>query len=326
MKFEKPFDLITILGPTACGKTRLAALLADRLDGEIISADSRQVYRRMDIGTGKDLDDYKVNGKTIPHHLIDIAEPGTEFNVFLYQQEFIRAYKEIKSRNKIPLLCGGSGFYLESILNRKMLVEVPQNNLLRETLKNKSLEELVSILSGLKKLHSNTDSADVSRAIRAIEIETYIIENKKPEQNFPEIRSLIIGVNPGREFVRKNITQRLETRLKAGMIGEVEKLLSEGIEPSCMMNYGLEYKFLTLYLKGQINYSDMFQQLNTAIHQFAKRQMTWFRRMEKKGFKILWLDGEMSEEKKLELIITYIEAESKGDKKNSPEIAHGMDY
>lgn len=318
---KKSFELITILGPTACGKTKLAAGLAFHLNGEIISADSRQVYRGMNIGTGKDYEDYIVKGQKIPFHLIDIAEPGTEFNVYRYQQEFINVYKDIRLRNKTGIFCGGTGLYLESVLRGYKLIEVPEDLNLREELKNKSLEELVNILSSLRKLHNNTDSTDINRTIRAIEIETYLLKNRDQVNDFPEIRSLIFGINPDREIVRKRITDRLESRLKNGMIEEVQRLIESGITPGQLKFYGLEYKFLTMYVSGEIKYEEMFRLLNTAIHQFAKRQMTWFRKMEKKGFIIHWLDGSRSTDENLERIMRKI-AETADSPSSGSQIAN----
>lgn len=294
--------MITILGPTASGKTRLAAQLAYEIDGEIISADSRQVYRGMDIGTGKDYNDYIVKDKKIPYHLVDIAEPGTEFNVFQYQQEFLKTYKDIKDRSKIPVLCGGTGLYLESILKGYKLTDVPHNAVLREELKNKSQEELVEILSSLRKLHNITDSSDRERTLRAIEIETYHQQNKGTPEDFPSIRNLVIGIQIERPLLRKRITQRLEKRLNSGMVEEVKNLLANGLTPEKLKHYGLEYKFLTMYVLGEMSYEEMFSQLNTAIHQFAKRQMTWFRKMERSGIRINWIDGMLSDEELLKII------------------------
>lgn len=295
-------DMLTILGPTASGKTSLAAHLAFKLDGEIISADSRQVYREMDIGTGKDYEDYIVNEKKIPYHIIDIAEPGTEFNVYRFQQEFVQAYNTILKRKKTPILCGGSGFYLESILKGYRLIEVPENSMLREKFKTKSLDDLVKILSSLRNLHSNTDSTDISRTIRAIEIETYNKEQRDLVNDFPRIRSFITGIHLERQILRKRITERLEKRLNSGMVEEVKNLLEKGIAPEKLMHYGLEYKFLTMFIVGDLSYGEMFSRLNTAIHQFAKRQMTWFRKMEKAGTKIFWIDGMQSKEMMVEQI------------------------
>ena len=296
------FDLITILGPTASGKTPLAAAWADKLDTEIISADSRQVYRRMDLGTGKDLADYTVNGKNIPFHLIDIVEPGTKYNVFEYQRDFLNAYKDITARGKLPILCGGTGMYLESILKGYRLLPVPENPELRKNLEGKSLEELTQILSTYKTLHKSTDVDTAKRAIRAIEIEEYYKHQPIDEREFPTLNSLIIGVDIDRDLRREKITRRLKQRLEEGMIEEVKGLLAEGIAPEDLIYYGLEYKYLTLHAIGQLTFDEMFVQLETAIHQFAKRQMTWFRGMERRGFTIEWLDATLPTEEKVERI------------------------
>ena len=296
------FDLITILGPTASGKTPLAAALADKLDTEIISADSRQVYRRMDLGTGKDLADYTVNGKRIPFHLIDIVEPGTKYNVFEYQRDFLNAYKDITARGKLPILCGGTGMYLESILKGYRLLPVPENPELRKNLEGKSLEELTQILSTYKTLHNSTDVDTAKRAVRAIEIEEYYKHQPIDEREFPTLNSLIIGVDIDRDLRREKITRRLKQRLEEGMIEEVKGLLAEGIAPEDLIYYGLEYKYLTLHAIGQLTFDEMFVQLETAIHQFAKRQMTWFRGMERRGFTIEWLDATLPTEEKVERI------------------------
>ena len=295
-------DLITILGPTASGKTPLAAALADKLDTEIISADSRQVYRRMDLGTGKDLADYTVNGKRIPFHLIDIVEPGTKYNVFEYQRDFLNAYKDITARGKLPILCGGTGMYLESILKGYRLLPVPENPELRKNLEGKSLEELTQILSTYKTLHNSTDVDTAKRAIRAIEIEEYYKHQPIDEREFPTLNSLIIGVDIDRDLRREKITRRLKQRLEEGMIEEVKGLLAEGIAPEDLIYYGLEYKYLTLHAIGQLTFDEMFVQLETAIHQFAKRQMTWFRGMERRGFTIEWMDATLPTEEKVERI------------------------
>ena len=296
------FDLITILGPTASGKTPLAAALADKLDTEIISADSRQVYRRMDLGTGKDLADYTVNGKRIPFHLIDIVEPGTKYNVFEYQRDFLNAYKDITARGKLPILCGGTGMYLESILKGYRLLPVPENPELRKNLEGKSLEELTQILSTYKTLHNSTDVDTAKRAVRAIEIEEYYKHQPIDEREFPTLNSLIIGVDIDRDLRREKITRHLKQRLEEGMIEEVKGLLAEGIAPEDLIYYGLEYKYLTLHAIGQLTFDEMFVQLETAIHQFAKRQMTWFRGMERRGFTIEWLDATLPTEEKVERI------------------------
>ena len=300
------YDLITILGPTASGKTPLAAALADRLSTEIISGDSRQVYRRMDLGTGKDLADYTVEGRQVPYHLIDIVEPGYKYNVFEYQRDFLKAYEEIVAKGKLPILCGGTGMYIESVLKGYRLLPVPENPELRAGLEGKSLEELTHILEGYKKLHNSTDVDTAKRAIRAIEIEEYYKQQPPEYREFPSLKSLIIGVDIDRELRREKITRRLKQRLDEGMVDEVRGLLNEGISAENLIYYGLEYKFLTQYAIGELTYEEMFLQLETAIHQFAKRQMTWFRGMERRGFTIHWLDATLPMEEKTEQIINLI--------------------
>ena len=300
------YDLITILGPTASGKTPLATVLADKLGTEIISGDSRQVYRRMDLGTGKDLADYKVEGRSVPYHLIDIVEPGYKYNVFEYQRDFLGAYESIVAKGKLPILCGGTGMYIESVLKGYRLLPVPENPQLRASLEGKSLEELTRILESYKKLHNSTDVDTVKRAIRAIEIEEYYRQQPLEYREFPSLKSLIVGVDIDRELRREKITRRLKQRLDEGMVEEVKGLLAEGIHPDNLIYYGLEYKFLTQYVIGELTYEEMFRQLETAIHQFAKRQMTWFRGMERRGFTIHWLDATLPTEEKVERIINLI--------------------
>ena len=283
------YDIITILGPTASGKTGLAANLAYHLDAEIISADSRQVYRRMDLGTGKDLADYEVNGVHIPYHLIDIAEPGTKYNVYEYQKDFLNAYEDIKNRGKKVIVCGGTGLYLESVLRGYRLSPVPQNPEIRQKLEGKSLEELTQILSTYKVLHNTTDVDTAKRAIRAIEIAEYYRVTPIEDRPFPTLKSLTLGTNVDRETRRERITRRLHQRLQEGMIDEVRNLLAEGIPADDLIYYGLEYKYLTLHATGKLSYEEMFRQLEIAIHQFAKRQMTWFRGMERRGTAIQWV-------------------------------------
>ena len=286
---QKSYDLITVLGPTASGKTRFAVQLADRLGAEIISGDSRQVYRRMDLGTGKDLDDYRIGDRSVPYHLIDIVEPGTKYNVFEYQRDFLEAYNDIHQRGRKAVLCGGTGLYIESVLRAYRLSPVPQNPELRERLADKSLEELTALLATYKSLHNTTDVDTAQRAIRAIEIEEYYRQTPLDRRPFPKIESLTLGVDVSREVRRERISQRLRKRLDEGMCGEVERLLAEGIKPEDLIYYGLEYKYVTLYVTGQITFDEMAQQLEIAIHQFAKRQMTWFRGMERRGTPILWI-------------------------------------
>ena len=300
------YDLITILGPTASGKTPLAAALADKLGTEIISGDSRQVYRRMDLGTGKDLVDYVVDGRPVPYHLIDIVEPGYKYNVFEYQRDFLKAYEEIVAKGKLPVLCGGTGMYIESVLKGYRLLPVPENPELRASLEGKTLEELTDILRRYKKLHNSTDVDTAKRAIRAIEIEEYYKQQPPEYREFPSLKSLIVGVDIDRELRREKITRRLKQRLDEGMVEEVRGLLTEGVSAENLIYYGLEYKFLTQYVIGELIFEEMFQQLETAIHQFAKRQMTWFRGMERRGFTIHWLDATLSMEEKLEQIINWI--------------------
>ena len=300
--------MITILGPTASGKTDLATHLAARLNAEIISADSRQVYRGMDIGTGKDLADYVVDGHVIPYHLIDICESGTKYNLFRYQQDFLDCYEDIRSRGALPILCGGTGLYIEAVLKGYSLSPVPQNPALRTELEGKNLDELTNILVDLKRrnhsvMHNKTDVDSCQRAIRTIEIETYNLTKPTEERQCPPIDSLIIGVDIDREERRRKITKRLKERLKAGMIDEVDGLLKRGIPADDLIYYGLEYKFVTEYIIGKLTYEEMFQQLEIAIHQFAKRQMTWFRGMERRGFTIHWVNAARKMEDKVEEIL-----------------------
>ena len=296
------YDLITILGPTASGKTTLGVALTHALDGEIISADSRQIYRGMDLGTGKDLEEYTIEGKTVPYHLIDIVDAGYKYNVFEYQRDFLKAYEGIVSRSNPAILCGGTGLYLESILKGYRLLPVPENKALRDSLASYSLEELTEKLKAYKELHNSTDVDTCKRAIRAIEIEEYYLTQPADERSFPKLNSLIIGVDIDRELRRSKISKRLKQRLDEGMIQEVEALLETGISADDLIYYGLEYKFLTLYCIGKLTYDEMFEQLETAIHQFAKRQMTWFRGMERKGFTIHWIDAKLPTNDKLEEI------------------------
>lgn len=303
--------LITIIGPTASGKTPFAVELANKIDGEIISGDSRQIYRQMDIGTGKDLNEYTVGGKTIKHHLIDIREPGDKYTLYDFQRDFHVAYHDVLSRNKNPILCGGTGLYIESILRGYELKSVPENEELRKSLQNKSMKELSTILSEYKKLHNTTDTDTKQRAIRAIEIASHQQKEQSSAQSYAPIDSLIIGVNIDRENRRSKISSRLKMRIDEGMIDEVKKLLSLGIAPDDLIYYGLEYKFVTLYAIGKISYQEMLNQLEVAIHQFAKRQMTWFRGMERCSLKINWIDALLPMEEKvvkaMELIATSIQ-------------------
>ena len=297
----KSCQLITVLGPTASGKTTFATALAAHLDTEIISADSRQVYRSMDIGTGKDLSDYVVAERTIPYHLIDIRNPGEKYNVFEYQHDFFKAYEQIKAKGKLPILCGGTGMYIEAVLKGYKLLDVPENKELRNSLKDKSLNELETILSGYKALHNKTDVDSAQRAIRAIEIEEYYKKEVPGQNEYEPIDSLIIGLQIDREPRREKISKRLRSRLDEGMVDEVRSILSTGVHPDDLIYYGLEYKYLTLYITGKLPYDEMVSQLEIAIHQFAKRQMTWFRGMEKRGSRIHWIDSALPTNEKIAL-------------------------
>lgn len=299
--------MITILGPTASGKTSLAAALAYEIGGEIISADSRQVYRGMTIGTGKDLDDYSVNGHNIGYHLIDIAEPGDKYNIYEYQRDFHKVYSELMQRNVRPILCGGSGLYIESVLKGYSLSTVPQNPELRQSLSGKTLDELTEILIDLKarnnsNMHNRSDVDTAQRAIRAIEIEMYNLQHPAQNRQFPPVESVIIGVDIDRESRRKRITERLKERLQHGLVEEVKGLIDSGLSVESLIYYGLEYKFVTEYVIGKLSRDEMFRSLEIAIHQFAKRQMTWFRGMERRGFTINWIDWHLPMADKLEQI------------------------
>ena len=318
--------MITILGPTASGKTSLAAALAAQIDtldasvwggstkgAEIISADSRQVYRGMDIGTGKDLEDYTVEGKLIPYHLIDICDAGTKYNLFQYQQDFYDAYLDITHRGVLPILCGGTGLYIESVLKGYHLSPVPQNPALRTSLEGKTLEELTDMLVDLKAkngshMHNRTDVDTAQRAIRAIEIETYNLEHPMPERELPAVDSLVIGVSIDRDARRDKITHRLKQRLENGMVAEIKGLLDRGIPAENLLYYGLEYKFITEYVIGKTSYEEMLRGLEIAIHQFAKRQMTWFRGMERRGFTIHWIDALQPMEQKVEQVLELMKS------------------
>lgn len=300
-------DLIVILGVTATGKTKLAAHLAERLDGEIISADSRQVYRGMDIGTGKDLADFVVNGKQIPYHLIDIKNAGEEYNVFEFQQDFLAAYQSIINKKKQAILCGGTGLYLEAVLKGYRMLEIPTNNILREHLELKNEEALIKLLQQYKPLHNTTDTTDKERLIKAIEIAIFQDENKSSTADFPQFNHYLIGIYFEREEIRQRITKRLKHRLeKENMIGEVQELLNKGVSPEKLKFYGLEYKFVTAYLLNEITKEELFTKLNIAIHQFAKRQATWYRKMEKKGFKVNWIDGNLNLEEKISKVLSLV--------------------
>ena len=300
--------LITILGPTASGKTSLATALAVEIGAEIISADSRQVYRGMSIGTGKDLDDYVVDGVPVAYHLIDIAAPGTKYNLFEYQQDFMDSYRDIISRGITPVLCGGTGLYIEAVLKGYSLSPVPQNQELRSSLAEKSLEELILMLVELKSknnsnMHNKTDVDSVQRAIRAIEIETYNMKHPVEMRQMSGIDSIIIGVDINREDRRNKISKRLKQRLENGMLDEIKGLLDNGIRADDLIYYGLEYKYVTEYLIGKTTYDEMFSGLEIAIHQFAKRQMTWFRGMERRGFTIHWIDANQQMKDKISKIL-----------------------
>jgi len=297
--YNSKYDLITILGPTASGKTSLAVVLAFLLDTEIISADSRQVYRDMNIGTGKDLSEYELDSKKIPYHLIDICDAGDKYNLFEFQHDFQEVFNIILNKVKIPILCGGTGLYIESVLKGYQLLAVPENKELRHKLENKPITELADILSTYKSMHNVSDLDSAKRTIRAIEIAEYSKFNTPKTQDFKPINSLIIGIDVEREIRRKRISQRLKSRLDEGLIFEVKSILEKGVSPDNLIYYGLEYKFVTQFLIGELSYNDMQTQLETAIHQFAKRQMTWFRGMERRGFKIEWIDSELSIDEKI---------------------------
>ena len=295
----KKINLVTVLGSTATGKTLFATNLASKINGEIISADSRQVYKFMDIGTGKDIDDYKINGNKIPYHLIDIVDAGYSYNVFEYQKDFLTAYNDIITRNKFPMLCGGTGMYIEAVLKGYKLINVPVNGSLRQQLELMSKDELIKIFKQFKTPHNVSDLNSKKRLIRAIEIENYYTKNPDIDTSYPDITPLIFGIKYEREIVKQKITQRLKSRLEEGMIDEVKSLLDKGIPSEQLIYYGLEYKFVTNYLLGSLSYDEMFTKLNIAIHQFSKRQMTWFRRMERNGFKINWINGNLSINEKI---------------------------
>jgi len=294
--------MIVILGPTASGKTKLATRLADELNGEIISADSRQVYRGMDIGTGKDLREYVVNGIAIPYHLIDIVDPGYEYNVYEFQQDFLKAYNEITRQGRLPILCGGTGLYIESILKGYHLPKLEPNPELESMLNSKSTQELIDLLNTLRETHNTTDILDRKRLIKAIRIGMQEMRQTKHHREFPDIHATIFGIAPERLILRERITKRLHNRLENGMVEEVKQLLASGISAETLKFYGLEYKFITLFLTGEINYEEMVVKLNQGIHRFAKRQMTWFRRMEKAGIEINWVDTTLPESAQISFI------------------------
>ncbi len=299
------YNMITILGATASGKTALAANVAYRMNGEIISADSRQVYRNMDIGTGKDYGDYIIEGREVPCHLVDICNAGEKYSVYRYQKDFLTVYNEISGRNKLSVLCGGTGMYIESVLKGYRLLKVPVNKDLRDNLERKTMDEMKDILEGYGDLHNITDISQRKRLVRAIEIAKYYSDHNIEEEEFPEINSLVAGIKFDRNSRRERITERLKDRLKSGMIEEVKSLLESGVSAETLIYYGLEYKFITRHIQGELSYDEMFSQLETSIHRFAKRQMTWFRRMEKNGIEIKWLDGYLPLEKKVEKIMEW---------------------
>lgn len=305
MKKEK-YNLVVVTGPTATGKTNFAANLAIRISGEIISADSRQVYRGMDLATGKDMNDYVVDGKKVPYHLVDIVDPGYEYNVYEFQKDFIRVFHEIRGRGKLPVLCGGTGLYIESVLRGYRLVEVPENMPLREELKGLSMEALTKRLASFKRPHNITDTMDKKRLLRAIEIQTHAKEFPLTDRSFPKIKPVVFAIHFDRNTIRDRITKRLQSRLESGMVDEVRELLDKGLTPEQLKFYGLEYRFLTQYATGELSYDEMFRLLNTAIHQFAKRQMTWFRKMEKQGILIHWIDGGLSTDEKVGEVLALL--------------------
>ena len=306
MELISNYDLLIVTGPTASGKTSLAVTIAIKTGGEIISADSRQVYRGMNIGTGKDYDDYIIENRRVPCHLIDIAAPGYKYNVFEYQRDFKAVYTSLKARKVFPVVCGGSGMYADSIISGYKMVEVAPDSGLRSNLEKKPMEELVEILSTYKQLHNSTDLDSKKRVIRAIEIEHFSKNKTKPVSKFPKIRPLVVGILPDRESRRLNISNRLKQRLDSGMVDEVKHLMDQGVKDELLIYYGLEYKYITLYLTGKMSYADMVRDLETAIHQFAKRQMTWFRGMERRGVKINWLDWKLPLEEKINRVMELL--------------------
>lgn len=299
---SEKYDMLAIVGPTACGKTALAVDAALSFGGEVLSADSRQVYRGMDIGTGKDLAEYVRNGVQVPVHLVDIVDAGEKYNLFEFQRDFLQAYDDVRSRGVLPVLCGGSGMYVESVLRGYRLIPVPENPQLRASLEEKTLEELTAILAGYKILHNNTDTDTKKRAIRAIEIEEYYRTCSVEERAFPSIRTLVVGVDVDREVRRNRITARLLQRVDEGLVEEVRGLLAQGVTEEQLIYYGLEYKFVTMYVTGKMSRDEMLKGLEIAIHQFAKRQMTWFRGMERRGTGINWIDASLPRTEQLSII------------------------
>jgi tRNA dimethylallyltransferase len=306
MELVSNYDLLFVTGPTASGKTSLAAAIAKKVGGEIISADSRQVYKGMNLGTGKDYDDYLIEGTRLPCHLIDIADPGYKYNVFEYQRDFIKVYSGLKERNIFPVVCGGSGMYADSIITGYKMVEVAPDMGLRVKLEKKTMAELKAILLTYKSLHNRTDIDNKKRIIRAIEIAHFEKNKEKKNGEIPKLTSLVVGVSFERELRRRRITERLKQRIDAGMVEEVKHLIDTGIDTDTLIYYGLEYKYITLYLTGKMTYDEMVRDLEIAIHQFAKRQMTWFRGMERRGIKIHWLEGEMPTEEKVQIILELL--------------------
>jgi tRNA dimethylallyltransferase len=293
LKTKNDNHLITILGPTAAGKTALAARIASELNGEVISCDSRQVYRGMDIGTGKDYEDYLVNGITVPVHLIDIVDAGVEYNIFNFQKDFISVYHDVTGRGKQPVLCGGSGMYLESVIKGYDLKQIANDPLYDRSLEQKTDAELKALLLASSIPHNTTDLIDRRRMMKAVRIAYSSGNEKEPQFSVPFIDSTLFGIRFEREILRQRITERLVKRLESGMIGEVKSLLDKGLTTEQIKFYGLEYRYVMMYLEKELDYQKMFTLLNTAIHQFAKRQMTWFRRMERNGLTIHWLDGNL---------------------------------
>ncbi len=305
------FNLITVLGPTASGKTSFAAKLAYTLNSGVISADSRQVYRGMDLGTGKDYDDYLISGSKVPLYLVDIVDAGYKYNVYEYQKDFVKAYYQIKNEGSVPVLCGGTGMYLEAVLKGYRLISVPENLKLRNELQGLETSDLIKRLNNFKKLHNTTDITQRKRLIRAIEIEEYYDKNREIAADYPDIKPFIAGVKIDRESRRQRISNRLQSRLDEGMIDEVSNLLKSGIDSETLIYYGLEYKYITLYLQAKLSYEEMFTKLESAIHQFAKRQMTWFRGMERRGFEIFWIDWSIPDEEKVDILLKQCNIQKK---------------
>ena len=303
--------MIVLCGPTATGKTALAVAIARRIGGEIISADSRQVYRSMDIGTGKDLNEYAEGGTPVPYHLIDVVEPGYEYNIYEYARDFAAAKQQIESRGKEVVVCGGTGFYIETILRNRPLPQVPENAAFRAEAATQTDEQLADLLRSLKPLHNTTDTCDRVRLLRAIEIQLYYAEHHINPMDTPVPTTPVFCMLMPREEVRSRISARLQQRLQNGMIEEVQGLLNRGLTPQQLLYYGLEYKFITLYLTGEMDYDTMFRKLETAIHQFSKRQMTYLRHMERQGFNLQWIDSRKSLDNRVDEILKIYNAEIK---------------